>query len=57
MVHNNSNYKLELSRKTLIDQQKKEYKNIEQEAIQTLNKGDRFDIHFNLMNERLINHK
>jgi hypothetical protein len=51
-----STLKLDASRKSLIDKQEKEYKSIEQEAIQTLNKGDRFDIHFNLMNERLLNH-
>lgn len=47
---------MEQSRSDMIETQMSRYNKIEQEAIETLNKSDKFDLQFNLMNERLNNH-
>lgn len=47
---------MEQSRSDTIETQMSRYSKIEQEAIETLNKSDKFDLQFNLMNERLNNH-
>ena len=47
---------MEQSRSDIIETQMSRYNKIEQEAIETLNKSDKFDLQFNLMNERLNNH-